>query len=238
MEQLPTVDRRDLREDQPLDRVPRVDVRVVLFTVSDGRLLIALQERGACQALPRGSPTLAESLDATGTRILTNDVGIAERYIEQLYSISHRSEGVWTVTVTYLALALASTGGPSPNSAAWFDAGRLPTLNQFDGMIADYALFRLRAKLGYTTIAFHLLPPSFSLSELQTVYEAVLDREVDKRNFRRRIHAAGVLEGTGENRREGSHRPARLYRFRAVHDAETYLTPAWATGSEREAVKP
>jgi len=73
---------------------------------------------------------------------------------------------------------------------------------------------------------------------LQNVYEAVLDREVDKRNFRRMIHTAGVLEGTGETRREGSHRPARLYRFRATHDAETYLTPAWATITEREAVSP
>ena len=71
-------------------------------------------------------------------------------------------------------------------------------MNPVDRMIVDYALLRLRAKLGYTTIAFHLLPPSFSLSELQNVYEAVLDHQLDKRNFRRRIHAAGVLEGTGE----------------------------------------
>jgi 8-oxo-dGTP diphosphatase len=232
------VDRNDPHENPSLNGMPRVDVRVVLFTVSDGRLLIALQEQGGCQSLPRGSPTLAESLDATGTRILADHVGIAERYLEQLYSISHRSEGVWTVTVNYLALALASAGGPPPNSAMWFDAGRLPELNHVDQLIVDYALFRLRAKLGYTTIAFHLLPPSFSLSELQNVYEAVLDREMDKRNFRRRIHAAGLLEGTGDTRREGSHRPARLFRFRAVHDAETYLTPAWATGAEREAVKP
>ena len=237
-EQLPTVDRRDRLEDPSLDPVPWVDVRVVLFTVNDGRLLIALEEQKTSQALPAASPTLDESLDATGTRILTDHVGIAERYLEQLYSISHRSEGVWTVTITYLALALASAGGPPLNPAAWFDATKVPEVNQVDRMIVDYALFRLRAKLGYTTIAFHLLPPSFSLSELQNVYEAVLDREVDKRNFRRRIHAAGVLEGTGETRREGSHRPARLYRFRAAHDAETYLTPAWATITEREAVSP
>lgn len=232
------MDRTDPHENPSPNRTPRVDVRVVLFTVSDGRLLIALQEQGDCQSLPWESPTPAESLDATGTRILAEHVGIAERYLEQLYSISHRSEGAWTVTVTYLALALANAAGPPPNSAMWFDAGLLPELNHVDNMIVDYALFRLRAKLGYTTIAFHLLPPSFSLSELQNIYEAVLDREVDKRNFRRRIHAAGVLEGTGETRREGSHRPARLYRFRAVHDAETYLTPAWATGADREAVNP
>jgi 8-oxo-dGTP diphosphatase len=223
------------RDKSSLDRVPRVDVRVVLFTVSEGRLLIALQGQGPCRALPCGTPTLAESLDATGTRILSDHVGIAERYLEQLYSISHRSEGDWTVTITYLALALASSDGLLSNPEAWFDAGTLPEMNTVDSKIVDYALLRLRAKLGYTTIAFHLLPPSFSLSELQNVYEAVLNREVDKRNFRRRIHAAGVLEGTGDSRRDGSHRPARLYRFRAAHDAETYLTPAWATSLEREA---
>jgi 8-oxo-dGTP diphosphatase len=235
-ERSPEMDRIGHCHDTSLNLEPQVDVRVVLFTVSDGRLLIALQDQAACRALPRGNPTLAESLDATGTRILTDDVGIAERYLEQLYSISHRSDGDWTVTVTYLALALAGAGGPPPCSAAWFDAGKLPEMNPVDRMIVDYALLRLRAKLGYTTIAFHLLPPSFSLSELQNIYEAVLDHEVDKRNFRRRIQAAGVLEGTGDTRRDGSHRPARLYRFRAAHDAETYLTPAWAVGTNQEAI--
>ncbi len=104
-----------------------------------------------------------------------------------------------------------------------------------DRMIVDYAVLRLRAKMGYSTIAFHLLPPRFTLSELRIVDEAMLDREIDKRNLPRKIHVAGVFEGTGDTRREGSHHPARLYRFRAANEAETYLTPAWATGPEREA---
>lgn len=218
------------------DRVPNVDVRVVLFTVSDGRLLIALEDRPACKVLPRGNPTPDESLDATATRILATRVGSAERYLEQLYTISHGTESEWTVTVAYLGLAIAGDEGPPPTSVRWFDAGSLPRIHPVDHMIVEYALLRLRAKLGYTTIAFHLLPPSFTLSELQHVYEAVLDRELDKRNFRRRIHAAGILEATGDTRRDGSHRPARLYRFRAAHDAEAYLTPAWSTNAEREAV--
>jgi 8-oxo-dGTP diphosphatase len=179
-----------------------------------------------------------ESLDVAATRVLANDIGIAEQYLEQLYSISHRSEGDWTVTVTYLALALADAVSRAPDSATWSSASTPPPLNRVDRMIVDYALLRLRAKLGYTTIAFHLLQPSFTLSELQTVYEAVLDREVDKRNFRRRIHAAGLLEGTGELRREGSHRPARLYRLRTAHDAESYLTPAWASQPEEKVANP
>lgn len=218
--------------------MPQVDVRVVLFTVFNGRLLIALQERGGCRALPRRVPTIDESLDVASARILADDIGIEEHYQEQLYSISHCSEGDWTVTVTYLALALADVVNRAPDPVAWFSASTPPTLNSVDQMIVDYALVRLRAKLGYTSIAFHLLPPTFTLGELQTVYEAVLDREADKRNFRRRILAAGLLEGTGEFRREGSHRPARLYRLRSAHDAESYLTPAWASQPERKATNP
>lgn len=233
---LPTTDGGPDCGSSSVKQVLRVDVRVVLFTVSVKRVLVALQEQSAGWALPRGSPTLAESLDATGTRVLIDHIGIAEQYLEQLYSISHRSEDGWTVTVTYLALALEGASAPLLNRATWFNAAKLPEMNSVDRKIVDYALLRLRAKLGYTTIAFHLLPPSFSLSELQTIYEAVLGQEVDKRNFRRRFQAAGVLEGTGETRREGSHRPARLYRFRAGHDPEAYLTPGWAFGAEQEAI--
>jgi 8-oxo-dGTP diphosphatase len=232
---LPTTQRSPNCGDPLVSLMPRVDVRVVLFTVSVGRALVALQADSTRWALPRGSPTQAENLDAAATRILTDTVGIAERYLEQLYSISHRSEGDWTVTVTYIALALAGAGGPPPNMAAWFDAVDLPDMNSVDRKIIDYALVRLRAKISYTTIAFHLLPPSFSLSELQIVFEAVLGHEVDKRNFRRRIHAAGLLEATGDTHREGSHRPARLYRFRASHDAGAYLAPGWTFGTELEA---
>lgn len=230
----PTTDRDPDCGNSSVEPEPRVDVRVVLFTVSGKCVFVALEDQLAGWALPGGSPALAESLDATGTRILMDHLGIAEEYLEQLYSISHRSEGNWTVTVTYLALALEGVSGPPLNAATWVNAAKLPGMNLVDRKIVDYALLRLRAKLGYTTIAFHLLPPSFSLSELQTIYEAVLGREVDKRNFRRRIHAAGVLEGTGETRREGSHRPARLFRFRAGHNPEAHLTPGWAFGLEQE----
>ena len=85
------MDHRDGRGSPSPNLVPRVDVRVVLFMVNVGRLLIALEERDGFGALPRSGPELSESLDATGTRILVEQVGIAERYLEQLYSISHGS---------------------------------------------------------------------------------------------------------------------------------------------------
>ncbi len=213
---------------------PSVDVRVVLCTVDAGKVWIALGQEAIGAVLPSGSPVPGETLDGTATRILAIDVGIQERYMEQLYSLAHGSAGVWAVTVAYLTLALGSVGGPPRISATWYDIEDPPEMSVLDRRILDYALLRLRAKLGYTTIAFHLLPPQFSLSELQQVYEAVLGRPLDKRNFRRRIQTEDFLEATGEARREGSHRPARLFRFRAAHDAEMYLTPGWATNLERE----
>jgi 8-oxo-dGTP diphosphatase len=90
-------------------------------------------------------------------------------------------------------------------------------------------MIRIRAKLGYTNIALHLLAPSFTLTNLQGVYEQVLGRSLDKRNFRRRMIASGMLARTGVFQREGSHRPAELYRFASDPDQSTYLTPPWAT---------
>jgi 8-oxo-dGTP diphosphatase len=104
-------------------------------------------------------------------------------------------------------------------------------LSSTDRMVVEYALVRLRAKLGYTNIAFHVLPERFTLSELQETYETILARRLDKRNFRRRMIASGILLSTGDQRREGSHRPATLYRFKPGDDRETYLTPPWADGA-------
>jgi 8-oxo-dGTP diphosphatase len=140
--------------------------------------------------------------------------------------------------IAYLGIADAEASSPGTEGATWQPALHLPQISALDARIVDYALVRLRAKLGYTTIAFHLLPITFSLSELQQVYEIVLGRVLDKRNFRRRIQSAEILEPTRETRREGSHRPARLYRFRAAHDADTYLTPVWATAPDGEPEKP
>jgi 8-oxo-dGTP diphosphatase len=224
----------DIDESPPPGPVPNVDVRIVLFTVCQGKLWIALNERSHCYCLPHGRPQPDESLDATAARILANQLRIQEQYIEQLYSLSGTDDGEWTVSVTYLGLALSGPAGLPEIAGRWFDAGAIPQTNAADSNITDYGLLRLRAKLGYTTVAFHLLPPSFTLSELQQVYESVLDRQLDKRNFRRRIHAAGILEPTGVSRREGSHRPAHLYRSRAAHDTETFLTPGWSSSTESE----
>lgn len=211
-----------------------IDVRIVLFSIQQGELWVALARATGNWELPTVSLNTAESLDGAALRALQENLGAEHRYIEQLYSLAIEDALDPSVLIAYLGIAEAGASRLGATGAAWKPALSLPEVPAIDARIVDYALVRLRAKLGYTTIAFHLLPMTFSLSELQQVYEIVLGRVLDKRNFRRRIQSAEILDATRETRREGSHRPPRLYRFRSAHDADTYLTPVWAAAPDGE----
>lgn len=227
----PTVSGGGARDNLSGSALPAVDVRAVLFTISEGSLLIALERDGPGWRLPRGVPAPEEPLDAAARRIIRQTTDLREQYLEQLYTFSIGEPPQWRVVVGYIALIC---GGQRPLAVAgadWHDAGAVPALSEADKMVVEYALVRLRAKIGYTNIAFHLLPETFSLSELQGAYETILGRRLDKRNFRRRVIASGILAATNAKRREGSHRPAALYRFRAEHDPATYLTPPRTDGA-------
>ncbi|MGH2531608.1 MAG: NUDIX hydrolase [Thermomicrobiales bacterium] len=207
---------------------PAIDVRTVLFTVADGTLLIALETRHDDRRLPQGIPWPSESIDAAAKRIVRDTTGVHEQYLEQLYTLSVRDEQRWKVIISYVALIASHQAPTLTDGAVWCDVLSLPTLSTADRLVVEYALVRLRAKLGYTNVAFHLLPETFTLTELQSAYETILGRPLDKRNFRRRVIASGILKSTPDKRRDGSHRPAALYRFHAEHDPATYLTPTWA----------
>lgn len=212
---------------------PAVDVRVVLFTLASGELLVGQSRYAQPPGLPRGIPALNESLDVAARRILRDHLKIQEQYIEQLYTLSvSESDERWSVIVAYLALVCSAAAPVGSESISWEPAAGFEGHSAADRLVTDYAITRLRAKLGYTNIAFHLLPPTFTLTELQHAYEAILGRRVDKRNFRRRMIASGILEASEEKRREGSHRPAMLYRFRADLDTAAYLTPTWSGSHE------
>jgi 8-oxo-dGTP diphosphatase len=204
---------------------PLVAVLVVIFTVDDGELRVLLIQRSAepqagLWAVPGGLLRPNEALDEAAARKLEDETGVRDVYLEQLYTFGDLDDVTpgGAVAVAYFALVdqqrvrLAQRSDWQP---AWFSVRKPPALAFHNEGVLDYALERLRNKLEYTNVAYSLLPHRFTLSQLQSVYESILGRKLDKRNFRKRMLSLGIIEGTGERRASGAGRPAELYRFRS-----------------------
>lgn len=209
-----------------------VTVDIVIFTLREGDLQVLLVKRkhppfDGRWAIPGGFVNVDESLETAAARELFEETHVEGVHIEQLYTFGEpkRDPRGRTVTVAYFALVpapLVVQAGDDASDAQWKSVYRLPSMAFDHVQIVNYALKRLRYKLEYTAVGFQLLPPAFTLSDLQQAYEIVLGETLDKRNFRRRILQAGVIEETGKYRtHEG--RPAKLYRFRedAVAEVKT-----------------
>lgn len=196
-------------------------VVVVIFTIVDGRLSVLLIERAAEPergqwALPGGALNDGESLDGAAVRKLREETGVADVYLEQLFTFDRLGSGRADVVVTYFALvdvARTRLRAELEWRPGWHGARRLPPLAFRNERVIDYAEQRLRNKLEYTNVVYSLLPPRFTLTEMQRVYEAILGEEIDKRNFRRRVVGLGIVHETGATRTEGAHRPPMLYEF-------------------------
>jgi 8-oxo-dGTP diphosphatase len=207
------------------DDVTRVAVSTVIFTLrrspSDDRAAVALplvrrtrDPHEGLWALPGGWLAASESLDAAAARTLAETTGIAPSYLEQLYAFGavDRSPGR-VVSIVYWALVRPDEiPDRDVENVSWFDAAQLPRLAFDHNEIVDYALWRLRNKVGYSRIAHGLLADEFTLAELREVYESILGRRLDPANFRRQVENSGNLIPT-ERFRTGSHRPARLHRY-------------------------
>ena len=202
---------------------PKVAVDTVLFARSDGGVrsyLIPIKSgplRGRW-AFPGGLVRVGEMLDDAARRQLQSSTGLREAFLEQLFTFGDpsRDPNSHVVSVAYMALvpdaaAVRSPGGDEP-MGKWFEVSALPPLAYDHGLMAEYALKRLKAKLEYTNIAYSLLPEEFTFAELEELYAVILNRPIDRRNFRRRIMAMGILK-KGRGTRRGAHRPASLYSF-------------------------
>jgi len=203
---------------------PSVTADVVIFTLRENDLHVLLIKRGhpPCEgmwATPGGFVDIDESLEEAALRELEEETGVRDVYLEQLYTFGDpgRDPRGRVITVAYFALVPATAihprAGDDAAEARWWSVYDLPPLAFDHADILDYALQRLRYKLEYTAVGFELLPPTFTLSELQAAYEVILGERLDKRNFRRKILGAGVIEATGGSR-TGEGRPAKLYHFR------------------------
>ena len=208
----------------PAAQQVKIAVDNCIFTVLEDRLHLLLIQMTKVPytgiwALPGGLIQDAESLDAAAGRILYEETGVADVYLEQLYTFGQpeRDPAGRVVSVAYFALIHAA--GITLRTqlkyadVRWWPCATLPPLAYDHDAVAAYARQRLEWKLAYTNVVWSLLPRRFALTELQKVYEAVLGRLLDKRNFRKKILALGLVEPVGETAMRGAHRPAMLYRF-------------------------
>ena len=209
---------------------PLVTVDVVIFTLREGSLQVLLVRRRRppwedMWAIPGGMIGREEALEAAALRTLEEETGLGDVFLEQLYTFGDpgRDARGRVITVSYFAVVPASNVIPWAAEDAvwvrWWPIGGLIGDTVEKDITLALGKDLQNYKLEYTAVGFELLPEVFTLSELQSAYENVLGEELDKRNFRRKIQSAGVIEPSGSFR-AGEGRPAQLYRYREDAVAE------------------
>ena len=199
-------------------------VDCVVFGVDEGDLKVLLIQRKLqpfqhAWALPGGFVRMEETLDEAARRELEEEAGVKDVYLEQLYTFGalDRDPRDRVVTVAYFALAKLSDhrirAATDAMGVGWFPLDDLPKLAFDHAEVVATAHERLRGKVRYAPVGFELLPPRFSLTQLQRLYEIILERDLDKRNFRKKILSLDLVIETDEKQTGVRHRAARLYRF-------------------------
>lgn len=203
---------------------PALTTDCVVFGLDDEDLKVLLIQRDLPPfegrwALPGGFVRVGEAVDDSARRELEEETGLRKVFLEQLYTFGEpdRDPREHVVTVAYYALVNLIDHPPKADTdarnAAWFALDDVPKLAFDHRKILDRALERLRGKLRYQPVGFELLPEKFTLPDLQWLYERILEQELDKRNFRKKLKSLGILEETDEVQQDVAHRAARLYRF-------------------------
>lgn len=203
---------------------PAITTDCVIFGFDEGELKLLLIERGiepfkGKWAFPGGFLNMEENTDECARRELFEETGIKDVFIEQLYSFSDvdRDPRGRVITVSYYALVKLFNykihAGDDAKSAKWFPLSQVPTLAFDHDRILRVALNRLRGKIRYQPIGFELLPEKFTLPELQTLYETVLELQLDRRNFRKKILDTGLLIDNNESVKGVPHKGAKYFSF-------------------------
>jgi 8-oxo-dGTP diphosphatase len=203
---------------------PALTADCVVFGLDNEDLKVLLIQRdlepfAGRWALPGGFAVVGESIEEAARRELAEETGLKDIFLEQLYTFSdpNRDPREHVVTVAHYALVNLSEHSLAPSTdareAAWFEINDIPKLAFDHDRILKTAYERLQGKIRYQPIGFELLPQKFALRQLQQVYEKILDRRLDKRNFRKKILKMGIIEELDEIETDVAHRAARLYRF-------------------------
>ena len=203
---------------------PALTVDAVVFGFDDEDLKILLIQRDiepfeGRWALPGGFVRMEETLEAAVERELAEETGLRRVFLEQLYTFGSldRDPRGRVVSVAFYGLVKLSDhkvqSATDARNAAWFPVGETPKLAFDHQQIVDAAQERLRGKVRYQPIGFELLPEKFALRQLQHLYEVILDRPLDKRNFRKKIQKLDILQPLDEIEKDVAHRAAQLFRF-------------------------
>lgn len=226
MQKQKTIPARDVTKEHH----PLVTVTPLIFTVNEGifEILLIKRTREPFQdlwSLPGDFLLENESLEEAASRVLTRKTGIHDVYLEQLYTFGNpnRDPRGRILTVAYFAL-LPYDSIHLLNNACWMPVHELPELAFDHAVIVEQGVARIKAKLIYSNIIHNLLPEKFRLSEVQQLYEIILEQPIDKRNFSKKMKAMGIVKPLKETYREGRHRPAQLYSFTSKK-LETYDSP-------------
>jgi 8-oxo-dGTP diphosphatase len=203
---------------------PALAVDCVVFGLDEEDLKVLLIERALPPfegrwALPGGFVRLAETVDDAARRELAEETGLANVFLEQLYTFGalDRDPRERVVSVAYYALVKLSDhrvkAATDAREAAWFKVSEVPPLAFDHATILSVGLSRLRGKVRYQPVGFELLPQKFTLTQLQRLYEKILEKPLDKRNFRKKVLGMDLLVELAEVEQNVAHRAARLYRF-------------------------
>ena len=196
----------------------------VIFGFDGGELKLLLIEREKDPfknkwALPGGFLFDKETAEECANRILIEKAGIKNVFIEQLYTFTEvdRDPRERIISVAYFALVnkhqYELIAGRDTLKAEWFALSKLPKLAFDHAKIVKMAIDRLKGKVSYQPIGFELLDEKFTLTQLQALYEAILDTEIDKRNFRKKILGMKLLKALDEKEKNVAHKAARFYSF-------------------------
>jgi 8-oxo-dGTP diphosphatase len=222
---------------------PAVAVDLAMFTLRDDVLQVLLVERGlepfrGQWALPGGFVRIKENLAEAARRELREETGLSQSYLEQVgaFGDPDRDPRERVISVAYFAIIsadkVALQAGSDARGVRWCAWNELPALAFDHHHILNEARAKLLEKMNRTTIALEFLPPEFTLTELQRVFEAVQGAAVDKRNFRKWAESLSFIKPTGKLRRGGQHRPAALYK---ANSKAVLPTPAGLLTSPSEA---
>lgn len=203
----------------------RVAVDAIVFGYQNAQLYVLLiqQKFGSADsywALPGGLVKSNETLNDAVKRELKEETNVEVNYFEQLFTFGddiNRDPRNRVISVAYFALVdpskLEIKADSDADNVQWFKINEVPNLAFDHNLILKKAIERLKAKLSYEPIGFDLLPKEFLFSELENLYCTILEKEIERRNFRKKILSFGIVEETENYSPIKTGRPAKLFRF-------------------------